>query len=83
MARLDPPAIHPWKTENEQKKVNDLILDDTILAWSAIAGRHWRRLHLNAVVLIASSRSIEAQAVLESDALVIAVQATASRGAPH
>lgn len=74
-ARVDPRPVHPCKTENEQKKVNDLILDDTILGWSAIAGRHWRRRHLDAVGFIASSFSIEVHAVLESDAPAIAVQA--------
>ena len=75
MARLDPRPVHPCKTENEQKKVNDLILDDTILGCSAIAGRHWRRRHFDAIGLIASSFSIEVHAVLESDAPAIAVQA--------
>ena len=59
MARLDPRPVHPWKTENEQKKVNDLILDDRIFDCSAIAGRNWRRRNLGAAGLTASSRSIE------------------------
>ena len=75
MARLDPPPVHPCKTKNEQKKVNHLLLDDTTFACSAIPGRHWRRLHLDAIGLIASRRSIEVKAVFVADAPRIAVQA--------
>ena len=57
------------------KKVNDLLLDDTTFDYSAIARHHWRRQHLGTFGLIASSCSIEVQAVLESDAPVITVQA--------
>ena len=61
------------QNKKQTKAVSELLLDDTIFDCSAITDRHWRRRHLNAVGLIASSRSIEAEAVLESDALVIAV----------
>ena len=47
------------QNQKRTKKINYLLLDDKFFDSSAMAGRHWRGRHLDAVGLSASSRSIE------------------------
>ena len=47
------------QNQKRTQKINYLLLDDKLFDSSAIAGRHWRVRHLDAVGLSASSGSIE------------------------